>query len=122
GFGSVAAQGGTAAPRVDDGKLAPGDMAGMVLVQGDASISSACTVTAIQADKVFLCGHPFLSSGSVALPMARTRVVTTQSSDLASTKIINVGAAIGTITDDRLTAVSGKLGASPALVPLLVGI
>jgi hypothetical protein len=93
-------------------------MAGMVLVQGDASISSACTVTAIQADKVFLCGHPFLSLGNVALPMARTRVVTTLSSDLASTKIINVGAPIGTITEDRLTAVSGKLGAAPPLVPL----
>jgi SpoIVB peptidase S55 len=117
-FGFVAAQGGTSPPHPDDGKLAPGDMAGMVLVQGDASISSACTVTAIQADRVFLCGHPFLSLGSVTLPMARTRVVTTLSSDLASTKIINVGAAIGTITDDRLTAVSGRLGASPALVPL----
>jgi len=117
-FGFVSAQGGTAAARADDGHLAPGDMAGMVLVQGDASISSACTVTAVQGDKVYLCGHPFLSLGNVALPMARTRVVTTLSSDLASTKIINVGAAIGTITDDRLTAVSGRLGASPALVPL----
>ena len=51
-FGFVAAQGGTTAPRADDAHLAPGDMAGMVLVQGDASISSACTVTAIQADTV----------------------------------------------------------------------
>jgi hypothetical protein len=118
GFGFVSAQGGTAAPRADDSHLAPGDMAGMVLVQGDASISSACTVTAIQGDKVYLCGHPFLSLGKVALPMARTRVVATLSSDLASTKIINVGAPIGTITDDRLTAVSGKLGAAPSLVPL----
>jgi hypothetical protein len=117
-FGLVAAQGGTAAPRADDVHLAPGDMAGMVLVQGDASIASACTVTAIQADKVYLCGHPFLSLGSVQLPMARTRVVTTLSSDLASTKIINVGSPIGTITEDRLTAVSGKLGAIPPLVPL----
>jgi hypothetical protein len=118
GFGFVSAQGGTAAPRADDAHLAPGDMAGMVLVQGDASISSACTVTAVQGDKVYLCGHPFLSLGKVALPMARTRVVATLSSDLASTKIINVGSPIGTITDDRLTAVSGKLGAAPALVPL----
>jgi hypothetical protein len=117
-FGFVSAQGGTAAPRADDAHLAPGDMAGMVLVQGDASISSACTVTAVQGDRVYLCGHPFLSLGKVALPMARTRVVATLSSDLASTKIINVGSPIGTITDDRLTAVSGKLGAAPALVPL----
>ncbi|MEQ1472988.1 MAG: SpoIVB peptidase S55 domain-containing protein, partial [Candidatus Acidiferrum sp.] len=96
-YGFVAAQGGTAAPRPDDAQLKPGDMAGMVLVQGDASINSACTVTAVQADRVFLCGHPFLSLGDVQLPMARSRVVTTLSSDMASTKIVNIGGSIGTI-------------------------
>jgi len=118
GYGFVAAQGGSAAPRADDGHLAAGDMAGMVLVQGDASINSACTVTAVQADRVFLCGHPFLSLGEVQLPMARSRVITTLSSELASTKIVNVGGSIGTITGDRLTAVTGKLGAPPAMIPL----
>src|SRR5579864_9244422 len=91
GMGFVAAQGGTTAARPDDGKLAPGDMAGMVLVQGDVSINSACTVTAIQGDRVFLCGHPFMNLGDVQMPMARSRVLTTLSSDLASTKIVNVG-------------------------------
>ncbi|GAC1635443.1 MAG: SpoIVB peptidase S55 domain-containing protein [Candidatus Acidiferrum sp.] len=117
-YGFVAAQGGTTPARADDAKLEPGDMAGMVLVQGDASINSACTVTAIQGDKVFLCGHPFLSLGDVQIPMARSRVVTTLSSDLASTKIVNVGGAIGTITGDHLTAVTGKLGAAPAMIPM----
>jgi SpoIVB peptidase S55 len=117
-YGFVAAQGGTAAPQPDDGHLVPGDMAGMVLVQGDASINSACTVTAVQADRVFLCGHPFLNLGDVQIPMARSRVLTTLSSDLASTKIVNVGGSIGTITGDHLTAVSGKLGAPPPMIPL----
>src|SRR5204862_7610142 len=118
GYGFVAAQGGTAAPRPDDRHLAPGDMAGMVLVTGDASINSACTVTAVEADRVFLCGHPFLSLGDVQLPMARSHVVTTLSSDLASTKIVNVAGSIGTITGDHLTAVTGKLGRPPAMIPL----
>jgi hypothetical protein len=117
-FGFVAAQGGTAAARADDSQLKPGDMAGMVLVQGDASINSACTVTAVQADRVFLCGHPFLSLGDVQLPMARSRVLTTLSSSLASTKIVNVGGSIGAITGDHITAVTGKLGAPPAMIPL----
>jgi len=119
-YGLVAAQGGTssAAPTPADRHLVPGDMAGMVLVQGDLSIASACTVTAVRADNVFLCGHPFLSLGDVQFPMARTEVLTTLSSDLASTKIINVGEPIGTITDDHLTAVTGKLGAAPAMIPL----
>jgi hypothetical protein len=117
-YGFVAAQGGTAAPRPEDSHLVPGEMAGMVLVQGDASISAACTVTAVQGDRVYLCGHPFLNLGDVQLPMARSRVLTTLSSDLASTKIVNVGGAIGTITGDHLTVVSGKLGAPPPMVPL----
>ena len=117
-YGFVAAQGGTAAPRADDGHLVPGDMAGMVLVQGDASINSACTVTAVQGDRVFLCGHPFLNLGDVQLPMARSRVLTTLSSDLASTKIVNVAGPIGTITGDHLTAVTGKLGTTPTMIPL----
>jgi hypothetical protein len=117
-MGFVAAQGGTAAPRPDDAHLAPGDMAGMVLVQGDASINAACTVTAVEGDRVFLCGHPFLNMGNVQLPMARSRVLTTLSSDLASTKIVNVGGTIGTITGDHLTAVTGKLGAPPEMIPL----
>lgn len=118
GYGLVAAQGGTAAPRPEDSHLSAGDMAGMVLVQGDASINSACTVTAVEADRVYLCGHPFMSLGDVQLPMARSRVVTTLSSNLASTKIVNVGGSIGTITGDHLTAVTGKLGAPPAMIPL----
>jgi len=117
-YGFVAAQGGTAAPQADDGKLEPGQMAGMVLVSGDASINSACTVTAIQGDRVFLCGHPLMNLGDIAIPMARSRVVTTLSSSLASTKIVNMGGSIGTITSDHLTAVTGKLGAAPPMIPL----
>src|SRR6202011_1794468 len=82
------------------------------------AVNSACTVTAVQADRVFLCGHPFLNLGNVQLPMARSRVLTTLSSDLASTKIVNVGGSIGTITGDHLTAVTGKLGAPPPMIPL----
>jgi hypothetical protein len=117
-YGFVAAQGGTAAAKPDDGHLVPGDMAGMVLVQGDTSISSACTVTAVRSNQVYLCGHPFLSLGDVQFPMARTEVITTLSSELASTKIINVGGPIGTITGDHLTAVTGKLGAPPPMIPI----
>lgn len=117
-YGFVAAQGGTAEARPEDAHLAPGDMAGMVLVQGDASINSACTVTAVQGDRVFLCGHPFMNLGDIQMPMARSRVVTTLSSELASTKIVNVGGPIGTITGDHLTAVTGRLGAPPAMIPL----
>src|SRR6266567_1870976 len=117
-YGFVAAQGGTTAPRPDDAHLVAGEMAGMVFVQGDASINSACTVTAVQADRVYLCGHPLMNLGNVQLPMARTRVLTSLFYDPASTKIVNVGGSIGTITGDHLTVVTGQLGAPPPMIPL----
>ncbi len=119
-YGLVATQGGSAADQKDDphAHLAPGDMAGMVLVRGDMSINSACTVTAVEGDRVFLCGHPFMNLGDIHMPMSRSEVVTTLSSSLASTKIVNAGGAIGTITSDHLTAVTGKLGAPPTMIPL----
>src|SRR5437763_13513218 len=73
GYGLVATQGGTTAPSPQDGHLVAGDMAGMVLVPGYGSINSACTVSAVEEDRVFLCGHPFLNLGDVQLPMARSR-------------------------------------------------
>jgi SpoIVB peptidase S55 len=117
-YGFVTAQGGTDNSPPDNHKLQPGDMAGMVLVQGDATINSACTVTAVRGDDVYLCGHPFLNFGDVQWPMSRSRVVTTLSSELASTKIVNSGESIGTITGDHLTAVTGKLGPPPTMIPL----
>jgi hypothetical protein len=118
GYGFVAAQGGTSAPQADDSKLAAGDMAGMVFVRGDASINSACTVTAVRGDQVFLCGHPLMSLGEIQMPMSRSRVIMTLSSSLASTKIVSIGGDIGTITGDHLTAVTGKLGPSPRMIPM----
>jgi hypothetical protein len=120
GYGLVATQGGSSPDQKDDphAHLNPGEMAGMVLVRGDMSIDSACTVTAVRDDRVFLCGHPFLNLGDIQMPMSRSTVVTTLSSSLASTKIVNIGGFIGTITGDHLTAVTGKLGAPPAMIPL----
>jgi hypothetical protein len=118
GYGMVATPGGTVPPRPDDARIEPGDMVGMVLVRGDLSINAACTVTAIVGDRVFVCGHPLFGFGSVELPMARARVLTTLSSELASTKIVNVGGPIGSVTQDRLTAVMGRLGPAPRMIPV----
>ena len=118
GYGMVATQGGTAAPQPDDAQLKPGQMVGMVLVTGDLSLSAGCTVTAVDGDRVFICGHPLFGHGPVSLPMSRGHVVTTLVSTLASTKMMNSGGIIGSITQDRVTAVVGRLGAAPPLIPI----
>lgn len=117
-YGLVASAGGTAPASPSDSALEPGDMAGMVLVQGDQTIAAGCTVTARIGDRVYLCGHPLMGFGKVAMPMARAHVLATLASSMDSTKIMNTGGIIGSITEDRVTGVMGKLGPAPAMIPL----
>ncbi len=118
GYGMVAAQGGTAEAQPDDGQVKPGDMVSLVLVQGDLSIQASCTVTTRVKDTVYVCGHPLFGFGPVEMPLARGRVLTTLSSDLNSVKIVNAGGVIGTVTQDRRTAVTARIGAPPKMIPV----
>jgi hypothetical protein len=119
-WGMTVMPGGSASPSAEDAKLQPGDMVGMDLVRGDLSISPGCTVTLVQDDRVLACGHPLFGLGPVAVPLSRAHVVTTLASSMASTKIISTGGTIGTLTQDRQTAVMGKLGAGPPMLPIEV--
>jgi hypothetical protein len=117
-YGMAAAQGGTIDARPDDKDIHPGDMVSAVLLEGDMSLNASCTVTMIVDGRVYVCGHPLFGFGNVQMPMARARVLTTLSSELESTKIVNVGGTIGSFSQDRVTAVVGSLGASPKLIPI----
>jgi SpoIVB peptidase S55 len=112
--------GGSAPAAPDDALLKPGDMVGIDLIRGDLSLSNGCTVTSVDAGRVLACGHPIFSLGAVSMPMSRAHVITTLASSMASTKIISTGGTIGTLTQDRLTAVMGQLGAGPPMIPLEV--
>ncbi len=117
-YGMAATQGGSIDARPDDAAIRPGDMVSAVLLEGDMSLNASCTVTTIVDGRVFVCGHPLFGFGNVQMPMARARVLTTLSSELESTKIVNVGGTIGSFNQDRVTAVVGSLGASPKLIPI----
>jgi hypothetical protein len=121
-YGLAAMAGGTVPPSPEDSQIKPGDMVGMQLASGDLSLYAGCTVTAIIHDRVFVCGHPFNSLGSVEMPMTRAYVVTTLASSLESTKIMNTGGVIGTFLQDRLTGVVGQLGAGPPMLPVSVNV
>lgn len=118
GYGMAAVQGGSIDARPDDANIHPGDMVSAVLLEGDLSLQASCTVTAIVDGRVYVCGHPLFGFGSIQMPMARARVLTTLSSDLESTKIVNVGGTIGSFSQDRVTAVVGGLGSAPKLIPI----
>lgn len=110
--------GGTTPPSPADSQLKPGDMVGVELIRGDLSLTPGCTVTTVEKGQILACGHPIFSFGNVSMPLARAYVVTTLASAMASTKIISTGGTIGTLTQDRVTAIAGKLGAGPPMIPL----
>jgi SpoIVB peptidase S55 len=123
GWGMSMIAGGTAAASPDDARLKPGDMVGVELMRGDLTITPGCTVTTVEANgRVLACGHPIFSFGSVSMPMARAHVIMTLASAMASTKIISTGGTIGTLTQDRVTAIGGQLGVEPPMIPVEVSL
>lgn len=118
GFMSAPASGGGGA--ASDSPLAPGRMVAGVMVSGDASIAAAGTVTAIDGDRLWAFGHPFLGGGSAMLPLARASVVAVMPSQAVSFKMFSVGEMLGELTADRAHGIGGRLGPAAAMVPVAV--
>ncbi|MBI4462792.1 MAG: hypothetical protein HY653_07805 [Acidobacteria bacterium] len=118
-YGFVAVPGGTASRSSDQlSPLEPGGAVSAALIMGDLNIAGTCTITLRRGDELYACGHPILAFGQVQLPMARAEVVTTVASQAASFKMANIGDLVGTFTQDRRTAVVGRLGPLPTMIPV----
>lgn len=105
---------------VPAGPLREGDAVGVSLIGGDLEMGATGTVTHIDGDRVYAFGHPFYNLGPTAFPMTRAHVHTMLPSLMSSFKISSLGATIGTMQQDRATAIAGTLGAGPALVPMTI--
>jgi hypothetical protein len=102
--------------------LRPGDAVSVALATGDITLAGTGTVSRVDGDRVVAFGHPMLGLGEVQLPMCATEIVTILPSSLESVKIANVGAVIGRIDEDRLSAISGTLGPGPAMIDIDVAV
>lgn len=102
--------------------LVPGGAVAVALATGDITLAGTGTVSRVDGEKITAFGHPMLSLGDVALPMCASEIITILSSQMQSVKIANTGSVIGTISQDRLSAVSGSLGAGPEMTKVEVSI
>jgi hypothetical protein len=102
------------------GPLREGDAIGVALVSGDLEMGATGTVTHIDGTQVYAFGHPFYNLGPAEFPMTRAHVYTMLPSLMTSFKISSLGETIGTLQQDRATAIAGTLGKGPALVPMTV--
>lgn len=103
-----------------NGPLREGDAVGVSLVGGDVEMGATGTVTHIDGDRVYAFGHPFFNMGPAELPMTRAYVYAMLPSLASSFKISTMGDVIGTMKQDRATAIAGVLGKAPATVPMTV--
>ncbi|HUF47231.1 MAG TPA: SpoIVB peptidase S55 domain-containing protein [Vicinamibacterales bacterium] len=94
--------------------LRPGDPVGMSLVRGDLELGATGTVTHVDGARVYAFGHPFLNLGPTSMAMTRAHVFTVLPSLDTSMKIAGLGPVIGTVGQDRATAIGGTLGTLPA--------
>jgi hypothetical protein len=119
---AVATASGQAAPGTTPAPvpLKPGDAVGVALLSGDFSLGATGTVTHVDGDKVYAFGHPLYNLGPTAFPMTRADVIAVLPSLVTSSKLASLGAIVGTVSQDRATAIAGHLGAAPALVPVTV--
>jgi len=100
--------------------LEPGDAVAVDVMRGDLNLSAIGTVTYREGDRVLIFGHPFFQSGDVRLPLSTAHITTILGSLSNSFKLGSPGTPVGTATQDRRTAVAGKLGPAPPLLPIRV--
>jgi len=102
--------------------LEPGSAVGGALVSGDLSLNGIGTLTHIDGKRVYAFGHPFLGNGPVAIPMTQAQVILTLSSAAGSFKIANATRPVGSLVEDRLTAIVGEIGRMAPTLPVQVQI
>ena len=101
-----------------EGPLKPGDAVGVGFLNGDLELGATGTVTHIDGDRVYAFGHPMYNLGPTEFPMTRAYVYTVLPSLAASLKLSTTGEVIGTFLQDRATAIAGRLGSGPRMIPI----
>ena len=111
------------APRMGSpSDLKPGSMISVQLMAGDLSVGADGTVTHIDGNRIYAFGHRFLAVGPTDLPFARAEVITLLPNVNTSFKLSTAKEWMGTINQDRDTAVAGELGRRAAMVPVSITI
>ncbi len=119
--GGAVSAGQSASPeRALQGALREGDAIGVSLVGGDLEMGATGTITHIDGNRIYAFGHPFFGLGPAQFPMTRAYVYAMLPSLMSSFKISSMGEVIGTMQQDRATAIAGTLGPGPALIPMSV--
>jgi len=98
--------------------IVPGSMVSLFLVSGDLNLNADCTVTYRKGDDLYACGHRLLQVGPAQIPFSPAHVLATVPSVSSSFKIDVPGQPVGSIEQDRFSAVYGVVGDKASLIPV----
>lgn len=100
--------------------IAPADAAVVSLIRGDFDYSASGTVTHVDGNKVYLFGHPFFNLGTVDFPLHKADVIAVVPSYQNSFKMTATRHQIGSVIQDRFSAIQAELGRAPLMIPMKV--
>jgi hypothetical protein len=100
--------------------LVPGAPVSVGLVTGDFDLSGIGTVTHVEGDRVYAFGHPMMGLGACELPMMTGWIHTVYPRASVSMKLGSPLKTVGVLDTDVSTAVSGRLGPKPDMLPMSV--
>ncbi len=102
----------------DPKRLEPGSMISVQLLSGDMNMGADGTITLLDGDKIYAFGHRLMAGGETEYPFARAEVLALLPALNSSFKISQAKEWMGTITEDRTTAISGFTGKRARLIPI----
>ncbi len=103
---------------VTDAPIEPGQIIGTEFSRGDFSMFGYGTMTYIDNNQVLGFGHSAFGEGNVNLPVSGGYVHFILPSITRSFKVAGPTKPIGTMVQDRQTAIAGVIGASPSYIPV----
>jgi hypothetical protein len=104
----------------------PGTSIAAGISAGDIALAAIGTVTYRDGDKLWAFGHPLDAAGRRSLPLLDAYVYSVIDNPVAfdeyttTYKLATAGRPVGTLTTDGLSAIAGRVGASPSMIPLTV--
>ena len=120
GLEPVAVPGGNRVPMSRGYRVRPGSAIGVTFVGGDLFIGGTGTVTYRRGDAILAFGHPMMQLGSTNLPMNAAYIEGIMPGLLRPFKFSSSMGTVGTLTQDRAFAISGRLGVKPETYPMTV--
>ncbi len=106
--------------RFGDKPLVPGAPVSVAMVTGDFDLSGIGTVTHVEGDRVYAFGHPMMGQGACEFPMMTGYIHTVYPRTSVSMKLGSPLKVVGVLDTDVSTAVSGRLGQTPDMLPMSV--